>query len=99
MNCWDCNRQMEKGFLYVRGFGASLLWSDRPDTSAVSRRGMDQIDLSKVSVNPSRQQAVVLGYRCPDCGEIRFKTTRNPKPTTHPDQELGGAGMEATDTR
>jgi len=99
MNCSECSKEMEKGFLYVRGFGAALLWSDRHDTSAVSRRGMEQIDLSKVSVNPSRQQAVIRGFRCADCGEIHFKAKRNTMPFVQAARIIDGADGEATDTR
>jgi hypothetical protein len=99
MNCSECNKEMEKGFLYIRGFGAALLWSDRHDTPAVSRRGMEQIDLSKVGVSPSRQQAVIHGYRCPDCGEINFKTKRNAMPFVQAARILDGVDTDATETR
>ena len=99
MNCSECNEKMEKGFLYVRGFGAALLWSDRHDTSAVSRRGMEQIDLSKANVSPSRQQAVIHGYRCSDCGEVRFKTKRNTMPFVQAARIIDGIDKDATETR
>jgi hypothetical protein len=89
---------MERGYLYVRGFGAALLWSDRNDVSAVSRRGMEQIDLAKVSVSTSRQQAVLHGYRCADCGEIQFKAKRNTMPFVQAARILD-ADSEATETR
>ena len=99
MNCSECNNEMEKGFLYFRGFNAALLWSDRSDTSAVSRRGMDQIDLSKISANPSRQQAVIHGYRCSDCGEVHFRTKRNTMPFVQAARTIDGIDTDATETR
>jgi len=99
MNCSECSKEMEKGFLYVRGFGAALLWSDRQDTSAVSRRGMEQIDLAKVSVSPSRQQSVIHGFRCAGCGEIHVKVKRNTMPFVQAARIIDGADTDATDTR
>jgi hypothetical protein len=99
MNCCDCNCEMEAGFVYVRGFNASLLWSDKASVSAVSRQGVEQIDLSRICVAPSRQQAVVNGFRCPECEGIFFRTKRAAMPFTKAPTVSDTSSLEATETR
>ena len=99
MNCSDCNCEMEAGFIYVRGFGASLLWSDKPSVTAVSRQGVEQIDLSSICVAPSRQQAVVNGFRCSQCGGVYFRTRRMAMPFLKTPTVADDISVEATETR
>ncbi len=73
MQCPECRNEMEKGYLYVRGFGGSLFWSTDKDTRFFSRRGLQQIDLSKISVIPPAAQAVLEAGKCATCGTIHFK--------------------------
>jgi hypothetical protein len=72
MNCAVCNREMENGGLYVRGLGGSLFWSIEKNIPWFSRRDLNQIDLSKVSLTGTGAQAVVESWRC-RCGLITFK--------------------------
>ena len=59
MKCPKCGNEMERGYLYVRGFGGSLYWGPGKDTSFFSRRGLQQIDLSKMSVvSPEHKQCL-----------------------------------------
>ena len=73
MKCPDCGNEMERGYLYVRGFGGSLYWSTKKDTSFFSRRGLQQIDLSKTSVVSPAAQAVLEAGKCAGCGTVHFK--------------------------
>lgn len=72
MNCPDCDGEMQNGGLYVRGFGGSLFWSPQKDIGFVSRKGLEQIDLSEVSLTPTAGQAVLDSWRCNGCGWIAF---------------------------
>jgi hypothetical protein len=74
MVCPVCQKEMGSGALYVRGFGTSLHWSARKDVSFLSRRDLEQIDLSQVSLVPPSAQAVLDGWRCDECGLIAFET-------------------------
>ena len=71
MNCSSCDNEMEKGALYVRGLGGSLFWSDNTNNRWFSRRGLDQMDLSKMSLKPTGGQAVIESWRC-NCGLVTF---------------------------
>lgn len=71
LNC-TCGTKMLGGFLYVRGVGGALLWSESGETPIYSRRGLDQIDLDAMSRGPTGGQAVVPAWRCPDCAMISF---------------------------
>lgn len=73
MNCPDCAKGMENGYLYVRGLGGSLLWGKTKDTRLLSRRELEQIDLSKLSLTGVSTQAVVAAARCSGCGTLAFK--------------------------
>ena len=77
MLCPSCKKDMESGFLYVRGFGSALFWSGAGDTGFLSRRGLDQIDLTNLSVTGTGAQAVLAAARCPACTMIAFKTGRS----------------------
>ena len=73
MKCPECGNEMEKGYLYVRGFGGSLYWGSNKDTSFFSRRGLQQIDLSKMSVVSPAAQAVLEASQCGTCRAVYFK--------------------------
>ena len=73
MKCAECGNEMETGFLYVRGFAGSLYWGTKGDTSFLSRKELQQIDLGKVSVVRPAAQAVVKAGKCAACGTVLFK--------------------------
>ena len=73
MKCPECGNEMEKGYLYVRGLGGSLYWGSNKDTSFFSRRGLQQIDLSKMSVVSPAAQAVLEACKCATCRTVYFK--------------------------
>ncbi len=75
MNCPNCSNEMEKGFLYVRGFAGSLFWSTSGHVRFFSREGLQQIDLSRLSQTPTGAQAVLPASRCSTCSMIAFKST------------------------
>ena len=77
MLCPSCMKDMESGFLYVRGFGGALFWSEAGNISFFSRRGLDQIDLTNLSVTGTGAQAVLAAARCPACTMIAFETGRS----------------------
>lgn len=64
---------MESGFMYVRGLGGSLFWSKAKDTRFFSRRGLEQIDLGRLSLTSTAAQAVLGAARCRSCATIAFK--------------------------
>ncbi len=73
MNCAICQTEMKNGALYVRGLGGSLYWSSRKDIGIFSKKGLSQIDLSKISITPVGKQAVIESWRCTACSMIMFK--------------------------
>ena len=73
MKCSECGNEMDKGYLYVRGFGGSLFWGSNHDTSFFSRRGLQQIDLTKLSVVSPAAQAVLEAGKCGTCRMVCFK--------------------------
>lgn len=73
MNCPECGKEMGNGYLYIRGFGGSLLWGQTKDTGVLSRGGLEQIDLSKLSLTGVATQAVLAAVRCSGCGTLAFK--------------------------
>ena len=73
MKCPSCGENMEMGFLYVRGVGGSLFWSETEDTGFYSRRNLEQIDLAKLSATGTAAQAVLNAARCRPCGLFAFK--------------------------
>jgi len=74
MTCSSCGVSMESGFMYVRGFGGALFWSATKNTGFFSRRGLEQVDLDRISVTGTGAQAVVSAARCPSCGVIAFRS-------------------------
>ncbi len=73
MKCSSCGKDMESCFMYVRGFGGALFWAKTKDTRFFSRRGLEQIDLTRLSVGRTGTQAVLNAARCPSCATIAFK--------------------------
>jgi hypothetical protein len=74
MKCPACNNEMEPGFLYVRGFGGSLFWSNSKETGFFSRKDLEQVDLSKLSVTGTAIQGVLAAFRCSSCKYVLFKS-------------------------
>ena len=72
MKCSGCDKEMESGSLYVRGLGGSLFWSGKKNIPWFSRRDLNQIDLSNMSLIRTGAQAVIESWRC-KCGLITFK--------------------------
>lgn len=73
VTCPACSAQMKKGHLYVRGLSASLHWSSRGDTKFLSRKNLEQIDLSQISTRPTGGQAVLDAWLCPVCDLLSFR--------------------------
>jgi hypothetical protein len=73
MNCPKCGATMASGFLYVRGVGGALFWGESPDVGFLSRKGLEQIDLSAVSLAGTGTQAVIESWRCGGCGIVAFR--------------------------
>ncbi len=76
MNCPACSAKMGEGFIYVRGIGGSLFWSKSKTVSFFSRKELEQVDLTKLSVTPTGMQAVLEACRCPSCGVLAFRSRR-----------------------
>ncbi len=70
MKCPSCDQDLTEGYVYVRGFGASLHWGERSDVSWFSRKGLEMIDLRDYSLLAPRTQARVRGRRCRGCGAL-----------------------------
>ncbi len=64
---------MEKGYLYLRGLGGSLFWGTKKDIRFFSRRELELIDISKISLIRPAAQAVLAAAKCPGCGMIAFQ--------------------------
>ena len=73
LSCPACATKLEKGHLYVRGLAASLHWSSHGDTGVLSRKNLEQIDLSQISSTPVGSQAVIDAWLCPACNLLSFR--------------------------
>ena len=73
-NCPFCSALMARTYLYVRGIGAALHRSTRPDVGLFSRADLEQIDLEKISQVDVGAQAVIESYFCDSCDAMSFKT-------------------------
>ena len=71
--CPTCEGPLEAGFVYVRGISTALFWSQRGDTGLLSRQGLEQIDLGKISTTGTGGQAVIEAWHCPACNLVCFK--------------------------
>lgn len=74
-NCSFCTEAMAPSFLYVRGLGASLHRSERPDVGLLSRDDLHQIDLGEISKTGTGTQAVIVAFYCESCDSICFKAS------------------------
>ena len=74
MICPECQVQMDKGFLYVRGIGSSLAWSSDPKIRFFSKKGLDFVNLTELSRTPTGGQAVLDASRCPHCNRVAFRS-------------------------
>ena len=74
--CSFCSSEMTPTFLYVRGLGASLHRSDRPDVGFLSRADLKQIHLGEISNKETGAQAVISAFHCESCNAISFKASR-----------------------
>jgi hypothetical protein len=73
--CSFCSAAMNPTFLYVRGLGASLHRSARPDVGLLSRADLQQIDLGEISKTETGAQAVIGAFHCESCDSIFFKAS------------------------
>ena len=73
--CTFCSSAMTPTFLYVRGLGASLHRSVRPDVGFLSRADLQQIDLGEISKTETGTQAVTSAFHCESCDAICFKAS------------------------
>ena len=73
IKCPACEGDLEKGFLYVRGIGSALFWSKRGDTSLISRKELQQIDLGQISTTGAGGQVVVEAWLCASCEFVCFR--------------------------
>jgi len=74
MKCQNCDKEMTVGFIYLRGLGGSLHWATSKDISILSRNGLEQMDLDKMSVVGSSIQAIIEALRCAACQKVTFNT-------------------------
>ena len=47
LNCPACEKNLEPGFLYVRGIGSALFWSQHGDTGMMSRKNLSRSGSTK----------------------------------------------------
>ena len=74
--CPFCLKPMMRAFLYVRGIGAALHRSTRPDIGLFSRTDLEQIDLGEISRTDTGTQAVIESLHCGSCDSISFKASK-----------------------
>ncbi|NNC77176.1 MAG: hypothetical protein HKN77_04385 [Woeseiaceae bacterium] len=74
-NCPFCAAPLKPTYLYVRGIGAALHRSDRPDVGLLSRSGLEQINLADISQTDTGAQAVIESMHCESCDSISFKAS------------------------
>lgn len=74
-SCPFCSDPLEDNYLYVRGVAAALFRSTRPDVGLLSRSGLTQIDLAKISPKGTGAQAVIKSLYCDNCGALCFKSS------------------------
>lgn len=75
LRCPSCETILEPGFLYLRGIGGALFWSEHGDTGMFSRKNLEQVQLDKISITGTGGQAVIEAWRCPDCDFVCFRRT------------------------
>ena len=74
--CPFCSSKLTKSYLYVRGLGAAIHWSPRPDIGFLSRTDLNQVNLSDISHVNTGAQAIIDVLRCESCDSISFKSKR-----------------------
>lgn len=74
--CPFCSAKLTESYLYVRGLGAALHWSARPDIGLLSRTNLNQVNLSDISITDTGGQAVISALRCDSCNSISFKSAK-----------------------
>ena len=72
-SCPECKGHLEQGFVYVRGIGAAMFWSESGDTGLMSRKNLEQINLGNISETDAGAQAVIKAWRCPSCEFVCFR--------------------------
>jgi ABC-type transporter Mla MlaB component len=65
---------MTRAYLYVRGIGAALHRSARPDVRLFSRADLEQIDIEEISRVDTGGQAVIESLYCESCDSMSFRT-------------------------
>jgi hypothetical protein len=75
-NCPFCASPMATEYLYLRGIGGALHRSDRPDVGLFSRKGLEQINLDKISRTPAGTQVVLDTLHCSACDAICFQASK-----------------------
>ena len=73
MTCPECKKEMDAGYLYVRGVGGALFWSAKKDIAFYKREGLTQIDLDRLSTTQPATQAIIPANKCGPCGIVSFK--------------------------
>lgn len=74
VKCPECAREMTGGYLYVRGTAACLFWGAEKKAKFYSQKGLELIDLTRLSLVRPSAQAILEASRCPGCGIIAFKS-------------------------
>jgi len=74
--CPYCSSPLSDAYLYVRGLGAALHWSSRPDIGLLSRADLIQVNLNDISNADVGAQAVVDALRCESCDSLSFRSKR-----------------------
>jgi len=79
MKCQNCDKEMTGGFIYLRGLGVSLHWATSKDISILTRKGLERMDLGKMSVVGIGKQAIIEALRCDACQKVTFNTQSVPR--------------------
>ena len=75
-NCPFCAAALNSAYLYVRGLGASLHRSTRPDVGLLLRTDLEQVNLGDISQTGTGAQAVIGALHCESCNSISFKASK-----------------------
>ena len=68
--CPSCGDRLDQGYVYVRGMGAAMYWSEDGDLRFGSTQGLVQLDLQHTV--GGRNQATLPALRCHGCGFVGF---------------------------
>ncbi len=72
--CPYCAETLKPDNLYLRGIAAALLRSGQEDVGALSRSGLEQIDLRDISRGSVGAQAIIPSLYCESCGAVCFRS-------------------------